>query len=161
MLSMIRERLENIVKAAHQRDLQRRRQGRASERGFTLVEIMVVVVIIGLIAGLVGVQVFGQLEEAQKKTTSTQIKQISDALELYRLSFRNYPSTAEGLGALAAPKNNAQPFMTTIPEDPWGNDYVYIYPGTNNTHGFDIMSYGSDGVQGGGDDIGNWKQPGE
>ena len=96
-----------------------------------------------------------------KKTAQTQIKQVSDALELYRLSFRSYPSTAEGLGALTAPKNNAQPFMTSIPEDPWGNDYVYIYPGTNNTNSFDLMSYGSDGVQGGGDDIGNWKVAGE
>ena len=68
-----------------------------------------------------------------------------------------YPSTAEGLAALTAPKGNVQPFMTAIPEDAWGNDYVYIYPGTQNPGGFDLMSYGKDGVQGGGDDIGNWK----
>jgi general secretion pathway protein G len=130
---------------------------RHAQRGMTLIEIMVVIAIIGLIASVVGVQVFGRLEDAQVETSKTQIKQISDALELYRLSFRNYPSTAEGLQALTAPKGNVQPFMTSIPEDAWGNAFVYIYPGTQNSGGFDVMSYGKDGVQGGGDDIGNWK----
>ena len=71
---------------------------RALQRGMTLVEIMVVVVIIGLIAGVVSVQVFGQLEDANIKTAQTQIKSVENALDLYRLSNRGYPSTAEGLG---------------------------------------------------------------
>lgn len=140
----------------------RRRPGRvvrAAERGMTLLEIMVVLVIIGLIAGIIGVNVLGQLEEANVKTASTQIKQIGAALDLYKLSFRTYPSTGEGLQALVTPKGNAQPFMKEIPKDPWDRDFVYIYPGTNNAGGFDLMSYGKDGVQGGGDDVTNWSQP--
>jgi general secretion pathway protein G len=132
---------------------------RAAERGMTLLEIMVVLVIIGLIAGIIGVNVLGQLEEANVKTASTQIKQIGAALDLYKLSFRTYPSTGEGLQALVTPKGNAQPFMKEIPKDPWDRDFVYIYPGTNNAGGFDLMSYGKDGVQGGGDDVTNWSQP--
>ena len=128
---------------------------RALQRGMTLVEIMVVVVIIGLIAGVASVQVFGQLEDANIKTTQTQLKSIENALDLYRLSNRGYPSTAEGLGVLAAPKSGA-PVMSEIPKDPWGNDFIYLYPGTQNAGKFDLMSYGPDGVQGGGDDIGNW-----
>ena len=128
---------------------------RALQRGMTLVEIMVVVVIIGLIAGVVSVQVFGQLEDANIKTAQTQIKSVENALDLYRLSNRGYPSTAEGLGVLAAPKSGA-PVMSEIPKDPWGNDFIYLYPGTQNAGKFDLMSYGPDGVQGGGDDIGNW-----
>lgn len=130
---------------------------RHAQQGMTLIEIMIVVVIMGMVTGVIGVQVFGRLEEAKVETTRTQIKQISDALDLYRLSLRNYPSTAEGLPALVAPKGNVQPFMTSIPQDAWGSDFVYIYPGSRNSGGFDIMSYGKDGVQGGGDDIGNWK----
>jgi len=130
-------------------------KGNVLQRGMTLVEIMVVVVIIGLIAGVVSVQVFGQLEDANIKTAQTQLKSIENALDLYRLSNRGYPSTAEGLGVLAAPKSGA-PVMSEIPKDPWGNDFIYLYPGTQNSGKFDLMSYGPDGVQGGGDDIGNW-----
>ncbi|HET6345516.1 MAG TPA: type II secretion system major pseudopilin GspG [Myxococcota bacterium] len=133
-------------------------RSRKSARGMTLVEIMVVVVIISLVAGVVGVAVLQRLGDAQKKVAFTQIRQISDALDLYKLSFRNYPSTAEGLNALVAPKNGEKPFLPSVPKDPWGNDYVYVYPGTHNPGSFDLMSYGSDGVQGGGDDVGNWDQ---
>lgn len=131
---------------------------RRRQRGMTLVEIMVVVVIISLVAGVVGVAVLNRLADAQKKVAQTQMKQIADALELYKLSFRSYPSTGEGLAALASPKGNERPFLPSVPKDPWGNDYVYIYPGTHNQGGFDIMSYGADGVQGGNDDIANWEQ---
>jgi general secretion pathway protein G len=132
------------------------RPGKKRERGMTLIEIMVVVIIISLVAGIVGVQVFNQLGTAKMKVAQTQIKQISEALELYKLSFHQYPSTGEGLQALVAPKGNAKPFMPQVPKDPWDREYVYIYPGSNNANGFDIMSYGEDGVQGGSDDITNW-----
>jgi general secretion pathway protein G len=142
-----------------QRELVAARRMKASERGMTLVEIMVVVIIISLVTGVVGVQVFNSLAKAKDKVCQTQIKQIGEALELYKLSFHQYPSTAEGLQALVAPKGNSKPFMPSIPKDPWDHEYVYIFPGVNNQGGFDIMSYGADGVQGGGDDIGNWTSP--
>ena len=136
----------------------KQRNSRAAQRGMTLVEIMVVVVIISLVSGVVGVAVLNRLAKARTEVAYTQLKQLADALDLYKLSMRNYPSTAEGLQALVAPKNGEKPFMTTLPKDPWGNDFVYIYPGSHNQGGFDLMSYGADGVQGGGDDIGNWDQ---
>jgi general secretion pathway protein G len=130
---------------------------RAAERGMTLVEIMVVVIIIGLVTSVVGVSVFGQLEKAKRSTAFTQIKQLSEGLELYKLSYHNYPTTGEGLAALASPKGGGAPIMKEIPKDPWDHDYVYIYPGANNQGSFDLMSYGADGVQGGGDDVANYK----
>ena len=127
------------------------------QRGMTLVEVMVVVVIISLVASVVSVAVLNRLEEARKKLAYTQIKQIGEALELYKLSLRHYPSTGEGLQALVTPRGNEKPFMNSIPEDPWGAQYVYVYPGTNTPSGFDLMSYGPDGVGGGGDDITSWQ----
>ncbi|MBI5509536.1 MAG: type II secretion system major pseudopilin GspG [Deltaproteobacteria bacterium] len=127
------------------------------ERGMTLVEVMVVVVIISLVASVVSVAVLNRLEEARKKLAFTQIKQIGEALELYKLSLRHYPTTGEGLQALVSPRGNERPFMNSIPQDPWGNDYVYIYPGSNTPSAFDLMSYGPDGVQGGGDDVTSWQ----
>ncbi len=137
----------------------RRHRPRLVERGMTLIEIMVVVVIISLVAGVVGVAVLGQLSKAQSKIAYTQIKQISEALELYKLSFRNYPSTGEGLTALTSPKGNEKPFLPSLPRDPWDHDYVYVYPGSHNASSFDLMSYGPDGVQGGTDDVVNWESP--
>jgi len=131
--------------------------GGRAERGMTLVEIMVVVIIIGLVTSIVGVSVFGQLAKAKIATAHTQMKNIGEALELYKLSYHNYPSTSEGLQALASPKGGGAPIMREIPKDPWDRDYVYIYPGQNNQGSFDIMSYGDDGVAGGGDDVTNWK----
>ena len=125
----------------------------------TLVEIMVVVVIISLVTGIVGVTVFNQLQRAQVETARTQIRSLSDALELYKLALRQYPSTGEGLNALVSPKNNEKPFLQAVPKDPWGNDYVYINPGARNANGFDLMSYGPDGVQSE-DDVGNWQKDG-
>lgn len=140
------------------RHLARPRRNAAS-RGMTLVEIMVVVVIIALVTGVVGVAVFGRLEKARRDVAKTQLRTLSDALELYKLSMRQYPGTAEGLGALTQPKGGEKPFINSLPKDPWGNDYVYIFPGQHNSGSFDLMSYGADGVQGGDDDIGNWDEP--
>jgi general secretion pathway protein G len=130
-----------------------------AERGMTLVEIMVVVVIIGLVTSVVGVAVFNQLQNAQSKTAKTQIQQIANALDMYKLSYRQYPSTAEGLQSLMSPKDGGAPVMNSIPQDPWGKDYVYIYPGQNNPRSFDLYSYGPDGAAGGGDDVANWETP--
>jgi general secretion pathway protein G len=147
-------RLLFVAWATPPRDRDRRRQ-----RGFTLVEVMVVVMIIGLVAALVGPAVFGRFQKAQRQTAYTQIKSIGEALDLYRLSMRRYPSTAEGLQALTEPKGNEEPFMESIPRDPWDNEYVYIFPGQQNPRSFDLISYGPDGVQGGGDDVNNWESP--
>ena len=130
-----------------------------NQRGMTLVEIMVVVVIISLVVGVVGISVFGRLTEASIKTTQTQINNISSALDLYRLKFRKYPSTSEGLSALTSPKDNSEPFLKSIPKDAWGNDFIYLYPGTHNKNSYDLLSYGQDSTQGGSDDIGNWETP--
>lgn len=148
------EQENQAVKDMVKRSMRQRR--RAAQRGMTLVEIMVVVVIISLVTGVVGVAVLDRLEKARRDVAGTQIKGISEGLELYKLSFRHYPTTAEGLNVLTAPKGNERPFLPNIPQDPWGNAYVYVYPGTHNQGGFDLMSYGPDGVQGGNDDIGNW-----
>jgi general secretion pathway protein G len=139
-----------------------KKRNRKHERGMTLVEIMVVLVIISMVVGLVGVQVFNSLKNAQIKATQTQMARIAEALDLYRLSYRQYPSSGEGLAALKTPKGGGAPVMEQIPQDPWGNDYVYIYPGQQNSGKFDLISYGPDGQAGGGDDITNGpKQEGE
>jgi general secretion pathway protein G len=131
---------------------------RAMARGMTLVEIMVVVVIISLVVGVVGVSVFNTLQKAQRKVAYAQIKQIGEGLDLFKLAFHNYPSTAEGLNALVTPKGGEKPIMSMVPKDPWGHDYVYVYPGSSAGN-YDLMSYGPDGVQGGGDDITNSDNP--
>ncbi len=127
------------------------------QRGMSLIEVMVVLVIIGLIGSVITVSVFGQLSKARKETALNQIREISKALELYQMSYRGYPSTAEGLGVLVAPKGNEKPILPSMPTDPWGHEFVYIFPGTHNAGGFDLFSNGEDGVGGSADDIGNWQ----
>ncbi|MBI3179036.1 MAG: type II secretion system major pseudopilin GspG [Deltaproteobacteria bacterium] len=132
---------------------------RQSERGMTLIEIMVVLVIIGLVVGVVGVNVFNQMERADKQAACIQIKRFGEAVELYRLAMRQYPGTAEGLNALAQPKGSEKPFMDSVPKDPWDEEYVYIYPGSQNPNGFDLSSKGPDRTAGSADDIGGWMGP--
>ena len=121
--------------------------------GFTLIEIMVVVVILGLLAALVVPRIGPQVAEAQRTTAATQIRSLEDALEMYRMHNGFYPSTQQGLEALVtAPTTSPVPkrfaeggYLKKVPEDPWGNPYVY----RNNNGRITITSYGPDGEEGG------------
>jgi general secretion pathway protein G len=138
-------------------------------RGFTLIEIMAVVIIMGLLAGIVGVAIFGQLDTARVNTTRTQMKQLEAALSFYQMDNGRFPSTDQGLSALVERPSVGQEARNyrpggylqggQVPTDAWGNEYLYEYPGTNNPEGFDIWSLGADGKPGGSEtdaDIGNW-----
>lgn len=122
----------------------------------TLIEILVVVTILGIIAGIIGINVIGALDDAKRDTANVQMKNISDALELYKIKFSRYPTTAEGLVALSKPPEGKKPLMDDIPKDPWGADYIYVQPGQHNPAKFDIQSKGQDGVSDTEDDIKNW-----
>jgi len=123
--------------------------------GFTLIEIMVVIVILGLLAALVVPKLIGRTEEAKKTQTRVQIKSLQQALELFKLDNGFYPTTDQGLDALVRapeagriPKNYRKGgYIDRTPKDPWGNPYVYVSPGQHGD--YDISSYGADGVQGG------------
>ncbi len=133
-----------------------RRKPRKNQRGLTLIEILVVVTILGLIAGIVGIAVVDALEEAKIDTAKVQIQNISEALDLYKVKYNKYPATAEGLQALTSPPGGKKPVMEVIPKDPWANDYVFVSPGQHNTTKFDLQSKGADGVADSADDIKNW-----
>jgi general secretion pathway protein G len=135
------------------------------EKGFTLIEIMVVVVIIGLLATLVLPRVLGRQEQAQIEKARADIQALSSALKLYKLDNYNFPSTQQGLEALRReptgepPANNWKEggYIERLPMDPWGNEYQYLSPGRYGE--FDLWSHGSDGKPGGtgaAADIGNW-----
>jgi len=121
--------------------------------GYTLVEIMVVVVIIGLIAAVVGPRLVGQSEAARITTTRTQIRNFEQSLELFHLNNGFFPTTDQGLAALVSkptippePRNyQAGGYLRarSVPKDPWGNDYIYLYPGEIGE--YDIVSYGPAG----------------
>ena len=135
----------------------------ARQRGFTLIEIMVVVVIIGLLAALVAPALIGNIDRAQVNRARADIRSIETALNLYRLDNFRYPSTDQGLDALVSnPGDAAAPnwkaYLRSLPSDPWNQPYQYVYPGQRGE--FDLFTYGADGVQGGEDinaDIGNWE----
>jgi len=137
--------------------LARRRRGmpsaRRSDRGFTLVEMLVVITIIALIMALVGPRVLNYLTDAKIKTAKIQIASFENALDLYYLDANRYPSTSEGLRALVERPGGTVvwtgPYLkgNTVPNDPWGKPYVYRSPGEHGP--YDIMSYGADGQQGG------------
>jgi len=124
--------------------------------GFTLLELLVVLVIIGLLAGYVGPRYFAQVGKAEQSVARAQIDAFTKALHTYRLDVGHYPSTSDGLEALnVAPPSETRwrgPYMSkAIPADPWGRPYLYKGPGDHGD--FDIESYGSDGQPGGaGDD---------
>ena len=131
--------------------------------GFTLLELLVVMVIIGLLAGIVAPRYFAQVGKSQVKAARAQIDALDKALDQYRIDVGHLPTTEQGLAALdTAPQgeqNWAGPYLKKeVPLDPWGNPYIYVEPGTHNND-FDLTSYGKDGRQGGtgeNADLGNW-----
>jgi general secretion pathway protein G len=122
---------------------------RAPARGMTLIEIMVVVFILGLIATVVAVNVVGVQDDAQVKAAKLDIKGFQNALDLYRLKKGRYPNSSEGLSSLYSEAL----LKGELKKDPWGNDYLYVSPGTKNPKGYDLTSNGPDRNTGGGDDI--------
>ena len=127
-------------------------------RGFTLIELMVVVVILGILAGLVIPRIMGRPEQAKRLKARMQIEQIEQALKLYYLDNGDYPSTEQGLSALVE-QTTIEPVPKRwreggylekgkVPDDPWGSAYVYVSPGVNSRD-FDLESYGADGEDGG------------
>jgi general secretion pathway protein G len=121
--------------------------------GFTLLEILVVLVILGLMASLVGPQVFKQLSASKTKAAALQIQELGAALDLYRLELGRFPSSEQGLVALITKPNNVEgwngPYLkkNVIRKDPWGNDFQYRAPGQNGE--FDLWSLGADNREGG------------
>jgi general secretion pathway protein G len=146
-------------------------QSNERRNGFTLIEIMAVVLIIGLLTTLVGIAIIPQIDKGRVTTARTQIKNLEAALETYRMDNAHFPSSEQGLEALINPPPDVRNFQTggylrerRIPEDPWGNPYQYESPGQHNDHSFDLWSFGSDGNPGGEGadaDIGNWVESGE
>ena len=123
-------------------------------KGFSLLEIMVTITIMTMIMGAVGVGVMGYLDKSKIKQAKIDIGTISNALDLYKTEFGRYPDSDDGLSRLVEEKILKE---KKVPLDPWGNEYVYIYPGSNNEDGFDLYSFGPDGKEGGNDDITNWE----
>lgn len=136
---------------------------RDREAGFSLLEIMVSITILGLLATIVVINVLPAQDQAMVQKARTDIATLEQALDAYRLDMREYPTTEQGLEALVTPPPGAGNYreggyIRRLPDDPWGNPYQYVYPGQ---HGMlDIWSLGRDGREGGEDldaDIGNWQ----
>ncbi len=133
-------------------------QTRKSRAGFTLVELMVVIVVIGLLAGLVAPQIIGRVGDARIATAKAQVELIGVALENYRLDNGAYPATNQGLAALrqrpagfaGAPDWRGPYLKKPVPQDPWGRPYIYRFPDEKDPNGFVLMSLGRDGQPGGG-----------
>ncbi len=137
---------------------------RRARGGFTLVEILVVMVILGMLFGLVGPRVIDYLSRAKSGVARIQLENLATALDLYRLDVGRYPSQEEGLGALVAEPAGVKrwngPYLKdrAVPLDPWDRDYIYAIPGTHDGS-FDLSSLGSDGAEGGDEeaaDVTNW-----
>lgn len=143
-----------------------RSSARSHAAGFTLVELMVVIVILGLLVTIVALNVLPAQDRAMRSKAQADIATLEQAIELYRLQNATYPQASDGLGALlTAPSSLERPelyqrggYIKRLPKDPWGHDYIYAFPGEHGA--FDLLSYGADGAPGGsGDDadIGNWQ----
>lgn len=137
---------------------------RAVQRGFTLIELMVVLVIIGVLAALVVPSVLDRADDARVTAARTDIANLMQALKLYKLDNQRYPTAEQGLQALVLKPatgpipNNWKPYLEKMPNDPWGRPYLYVYPGVKGE--VDVFSYGGDGQAGGegkNADIGSWQ----
>jgi general secretion pathway protein G len=141
-------------------------QPNANSRGFTLIEVMIVVLILGVLAAVIVPKVLDRPDEARVAAAQADIRTLAQALKLYKLDNGQFPSTDQGLKALVQkpqgnpPANNwkAGGYIERLPKDPWGSDYQYLYPGVKGE--LDIFSLGADRAPGGegrGADVGNWQ----
>ncbi|MDE2149890.1 MAG: type II secretion system major pseudopilin GspG [Gammaproteobacteria bacterium] len=140
---------------------------RSRAAGFTLIEIMVVVVILGILAAIVVPRIMDQPDKARVAKAKQDIQVLGTALDLYKLDNYAYPSTQQGLQALVNPPQGDPPapnwkpggYIQKLPTDPWGHPYQYLYPGVKDPNGYDLYTLGADGKPGGDGinaDIGNW-----
>ncbi|XPF96145.1 type II secretion system major pseudopilin GspG [Colwellia sp. RE-S-Sl-9] len=121
-----------------------------NSRGFTLVELLIVMVILGLLASLVAPKMFGKIGSSKQGTAKTQMELFSTSLDMYRLDLGTYPNELSKLRASDDPSWQGPYLPKEIPNDPWGNPYYYKFPGDNGE--YDLISYGSDGKEGGSDE---------
>ena len=137
---------------------------RAGRRGgFTLIELLLVLVIISALAAVVVPRFTRRSEQARITAARADISNLEVALDAFEVDTGRFPDDGEGLGALVNRPSDVDewygPYIKRgVPQDPWGNQYVYEYPGQHNVNGYDLYSYGPDGQNGGGDDIDNWSQ---
>jgi len=132
------------------------------QAGFSLLEIMVVIVILGILASMVLPNILGNKEKAERQKVVSDITTLESAMDMYKLDNSRYPTTDQGLEALVSkPEVDPQPrsyredgYIKRLPQDPWGNDYLLLSPGENGK--FDLFSPGLDGEEGTEDDLGNW-----
>ena len=127
--------------------------------GFTLIELLVVIIILAILAAVVIPRVLGRTDDARIAKATADVSTLESTLEMYKADNRNYPTGDQGLQALIANVENSPkwngPYVKTLPMDPWGNPYVYVFPPQHSAD-FDIFSAGPDGQPGTEDDIGNW-----
>ena len=133
----------------------RRRRPHRPVRGFSLLEIMVVLVLIGMVVSLITVNVMGRLDQGKIDTARSQAYELAKSVDIYKLQTGSWPSTGQGLQVLVTPPKG-KPIIDQLPKDPWNNDYTLIVPGQKNTNKFDIRSKGPDAQEGTEDDVGNW-----
>lgn len=137
------------------------------QRGFTLLEIMVVIVILGVLASLVVPNLMGNKEKADRQKATSDLVALESALDMYKLDNHRFPSTEQGLVALVTksnlapePRNYPQDgYIRRLPKDPWGNDYQLLNPGQHGQ--LDVFSFGPDGMPDTDDDLGNWNLGGK
>ncbi len=139
--------------------------GRFTRRGFTLIELMVVLVIIGVLAALIVPNVLDRADDARVTAAKTDVANLMQALKLYKLDNQRFPTAEQGLQALVAKPaagpipGNWKPYVEKLPNDPWGRAYQYLNPGLNSE--IDVLSFGADGQAGGegkNADIGSWQK---
>lgn len=133
---------------------------RNRRRGFTLVEMLLVITIIGILAALVIPKMMGRSEQARQTAARADISGIKTALDAYEVDNGFYPKSRNGLNDLLQQPTDAKnwhgPYLDKVPTDPWQNPYIYEYPGKHNASSYDLYSVGPDGKAGTDDDIGNW-----